>query len=166
LLVKASLSGGLGEGCICSSHAQLPGSGSPLACPSSSQHASQQQLQQHRNSNNSCGAAAGANWALAACSRAAPSQSLGWNAASAFFGKYRLGELMGHGSFGSVHRAVHLQTGNSYAVKVLRKSCSTRGTQLEAIRREVEAWQQAQGSKYVAKLEGLFEVSERAARSA
>lgn len=66
---------------------------------------------------------------------------------------------MGHGSFGTVHRAIHRQTGTSYAVKVLQKSCSKRGMQLDAIKREVDTWQQAQRSKYVAKLEGLFEVS-------
>lgn len=65
---------------------------------------------------------------------------------------------MGSGSFGTVHRAVHMQTGNSYAVKVLPKSCLARGTQLDAIQREVSTWQQAQNSKFVAKLEGLFEV--------
>jgi hypothetical protein len=30
--------------------------------------------------------------------------------------------------------------------------------EVDAIRREVHTWQQAQNSKYVAKLEGLFEV--------
>lgn len=86
--------------------------------------------------------------------------SLGWNAG--FYNTYRLGEVMGHGSFGTVHRAVHRQTGTSYAVKVLQKSCSKRGMQLDAIKREVDTWQQAQRSKYVAKLEGLFEDEENA----
>jgi hypothetical protein len=49
-------------------------------------------------------------------------------------------------------------TGNSYAVKVLKKTGSHGGMQLEAISREVSTWVQAQGSKFVAKLEGLYEV--------
>lgn len=66
---------------------------------------------------------------------------------------------MGHGSFGTVHKAVHMQTGNSYAVKVLQKRCGRHGMQLDAIQREVSTWRQAQSSRFVAKLEGLFEAS-------
>lgn len=62
---------------------------------------------------------------------------------------------MGSGTFGEVRTAVHLQTGKPrYAVKVLSKH----RIEVDAIRREVQTWQQAQNSKYVAKLEGLFEV--------
>jgi hypothetical protein len=106
------------------------------------------QPQQHRGSN-SCEAVSGGNWSIAA------GPSLGWNTASTFFNKYRLGEVMGSGTFGEVRTAVHLQTGKPrYAVKVLSKH----RIEVDAIRREVHTWQQAQNSKYVAKLEGLFEV--------
>lgn len=133
---------------------QQPCVSSPLACAGHSSVHHAQQQQQHRGS--PTGAAAGGNWAVAACSAPSTPSALGWNAA--FFSKYRLVEKMGAGSFGTVHKAVNMLTGNSYAVKVLQKSCSKRGMQLDAIQREVETWQEAQNSKYVAKLEGLFEV--------
>lgn len=75
-----------------------------------------------------------------------------------FQSKFSLGPVLGAGSFGTVHEAVHKLTGNNYAVKVLRKS-GKHGMQLDAISHEVETWRQAQqGSKYVARLEGLYEV--------
>jgi serine/threonine protein kinase len=81
---------------------------------------------------------------------------LGWNIG--FSNKFSLGQVLGRGSFGTVHVAFHKLTGSSYAVKVLRK-CGKHGMQLEAIEREVATWQQAQGSRYVARIEGLYEVS-------
>jgi hypothetical protein len=58
-----------------------------------------------------------------------------------------------------VHEAVHNQSGNSYAVKVLRKVGRDGGiAHIDAIKQEVVTWAQAQGSKFVAKLEGLYEV--------
>jgi serine/threonine protein kinase len=130
---------------------QLPGQScsNHLACSGlNGGHQLHQQAQQHRGSN-SCEVASGGNWSIAA------GPSLGWNTASTFFNKYRLGEVMGSGTFGEVRTAVHLQTGKPrYAVKVLSKH----RIEVDAIRREVQTWQQAQNSKYVAKLEGLFEV--------
>lgn len=148
----ACLASGISDGICCSAgHAQQHfGVGSPIT-------GRPQQLQQHHGSN-SCAAVGPGSWALAAYSGPVAPTSLGWNAASTFFSKFRLGEKMGSGSFGTVHKAVHMQTGNSYAVKVLPKSAA-RGTQLDAIQREVSTWQQAQRSKFVAKLEGLFEVT-------
>lgn len=95
---------------------------------------------------------------IAACSSvsAETSVQLGWNVG--FQSKFSLGPVLGAGSFGTVHEAVHKTTGNSYAVKVLHKS-GKHGMQLDAISSEVETWRQAQlGSKYVARLEGLYEV--------
>jgi calcium-dependent protein kinase len=99
---------------------------------------------------------------IAACSAvsAETSVQLGWNVG--FQSKFSLGPVLGAGSFGTVHEAVHKLTGNSYAVKVLRKS-GKHGMQLDAISREVETWRQAQlGSKFVARLEGLYEDEEHA----
>lgn len=139
-------------------HGESACAGGICATSHHQQHQQQQlQQQQHRGSNSSCGAGA----SRATLGATAPQQqpaSLGWNTASVFFSKFTLGEQMGAGSFGTVHRAVHMQTGASYAVKVLPKHCGARGMQLDAIRREVNTWSQAMGSKYVAKLEGLFEV--------
>eukprot|EP00775_Hariotina_reticulata_P011054 gene11054-11209_t len=84
---------------------------------------------------------------------------LGWNIG--FSNKFSLGQVLGSGSFGTVHVAFHKLTGSSYAVKVLRK-CSKHGMQLEAIKREVATWQQAQGSRYVARIEGLYEDDDHA----
>lgn len=92
--------------------------------------------------------------ACESCCSAAP--QLGWNAG--FTSKFAVGQVLGRGSFGTVHEAVHKRTGLSYAVKVLKKAGSHGGMQLEAISREVSTWVQAQGSKFVAKLEGLYEV--------
>ena len=82
---------------------------------------------------------------------------LGW--LHNFNTKYTLGPVLGRGSFGTVHEAVHNQSGNSYAVKVLRKVGRDGGlAHVDAIKQEVVTWSQAQGSKFVAKLEGLYEV--------
>ncbi|WIA29513.1 hypothetical protein OEZ86_012014 [Tetradesmus obliquus] len=96
--------------------------------------------------------------ACESCCSAAP--QLGWNAG--FTSKFAVGQVLGRGSFGTVHEAVHKRTGLSYAVKVLKKAGSHGGMQLEAISREVSTWVQAQGSKFVAKLEGLYEDEEHA----
>lgn len=87
------------------------------------------------------------------------SEQLGWD--NGFFSKYTLGHMLGQGSFASVHVAVHNQTGHSYAVKVLQKTGhpGARLHHLDAIQREVSTWTLAQGSKFVARLEGLYEVS-------
>jgi serine/threonine protein kinase len=83
---------------------------------------------------------------------------LGWH--GNFTSKFTLGPVLGRGSFGTVHEAVRNSTGASYAVKVLQKTGRPAGPgHLEAIKREVCSWAQAQGSKFVAKLEGLYEVS-------
>jgi calcium-dependent protein kinase len=81
--------------------------------------------------------------------------SLGWS--GGFHSAFQLGEVVGSGSFGTVHRAVHRHTGAAYAVKVLPKVCGLRGTQLDAIRREVHTWRAAQGSPFVVRLEGVYE---------
>lgn len=82
---------------------------------------------------------------------------LGWNVG--FQNKFSLGPVLGAGTFATVHKAVHKMTGDSYAVKVLRKR-GKHGMQLDAISREVDTWRQAQqGSAFVARLEGLYEVS-------
>jgi serine/threonine protein kinase len=83
--------------------------------------------------------------------------ALGWNSAAAFHSSYALGEHIGSGAFGEVRKAVHTQTGASYAVKLLPKVSQGKSA-LDAIQREVCTWQEAQASKFVAKLEGLFEV--------
>lgn len=54
---------------------------------------------------------------------------------------------------------MHTQTGASYAVKLLPKVSQGKSA-VDAIQREVCTWQEAQASKFVAKLEGLFEVRE------
>lgn len=81
---------------------------------------------------------------------------LGWNIG--FGQKFAVGQVLGRGSYGTVHEAVHKLTGNSYAVKVLKKPSKLGGVQLESICREVDTWRQAQGSSFVARLEGLYEV--------
>lgn len=99
---------------------------------------------------------------IAPCSAvsAEASVQLGWSVG--FQNKFSLGPVLGAGSFGIVHQAVHKLTGNSYAVKVLHKS-GKHGMQLDAISREVETWRQAQqGSKFVARLEGVYEDDEHA----
>eukprot|EP00882_Tetradesmus_deserticola_P004978 GHRQ01005247.1.p1 GENE.GHRQ01005247.1~~GHRQ01005247.1.p1 ORF type:complete len:460 (+),score=164.08 GHRQ01005247.1:657-2036(+) len=100
---------------------------------------------------------AGAAACESCCSAA---QQLGWTAG--FSSRFAVGQLLGRGSYGTVHEAVHRVTGTCYAVKVLKKGGSHGGLQLEAISREVSTWLQAQGSKFVARLEGLYEDEDHA----
>jgi hypothetical protein len=122
----------------------------PCQLPHVRQH-EQQQQQQHRPSVQT--------QALHAHPGCMPSPAhLGWH--GNFTSKFTLGPVLGRGSFGTVHEATRNSTGASYAVKVLQKTGRPAGPgHLDAIKREVCSWAQAQGSKFVAKLEGLYEVS-------
>jgi serine/threonine protein kinase len=151
----------------CSSHAQQcrRASGPPAALSSAAAFANNNCSHHHHelgasppqhhqplercNSSSSSSAAAAASQA----------PSLGWNAG--FAASFRLGEVVGRGSFATVHRAVHCATGATYAVKVLPKRRCPQ--QLESIRREAGVWATAAAAcRYVARLEGLFEDEDQA----
>ncbi|EFJ46966.1 hypothetical protein VOLCADRAFT_41333, partial [Volvox carteri f. nagariensis] len=69
---------------------------------------------------------------------------------------YKLGKVLGQGSFGVVRAATHIATGAEVAVKTIRKSL-LRAADITALRREVEILHHLAGHPHISQLLGVYE---------
>ncbi|GLI61091.1 hypothetical protein VaNZ11_003371 [Volvox africanus] len=69
---------------------------------------------------------------------------------------YKLGKILGQGSFGVVRAATHIATGAEVAVKTIRKSM-LRAADVTSLRREVEILHHLSGHPHISQLLGVYE---------
>ena len=74
-----------------------------------------------------------------------------------FFGKYRLGDVLGKGSFGVVRRCTNISTGLQVACKVICKTSMQGKDEEDAVQREVEALLLLRPHPHIISLQETFE---------